>query len=95
MKSKLLVFALACLLVVAFSPIGVIAAIRSSTFRVEGMNSKTDSAVITRALKSTAGVTRVQVSLKRSEVVVQFDDEKTSENKLREVINSTGFKTVP
>jgi copper chaperone CopZ len=39
-------------------------------------------------------VEKVEVSLDRKEVVVDYDDAKTTEAKLREVINATGFKAV-
>ena len=34
------------------------------------------------------------MSLQRKEVVVEYDDEKVTEVKLREVINATGFKAI-
>jgi hypothetical protein len=36
----------------------------------------------------------VEVSLQRKEAVIEYDDEKVTEAKLREVINGTGFKAV-
>ena len=52
------------------------------------------SASVTKALKATAGVEDAQVSSDKGEAVIKYDDQKLSETKLREVINSTGFKAV-
>ncbi len=49
---------------------------------------------VTKALKATTGVEDVQVSFDKGEAVVKYDDQKVTEAKIREVINSTGFKTV-
>ena len=49
---------------------------------------------VEKALKATPGVEKVEVSLDRKEAVVEYDDAKVTEAKLREVINSTGFKAV-
>jgi len=92
MKSKSLVFAIAAVLVIALTSIGALAATKKSTIRVEGMKCAKCSGSVEKALKATEGVEKVEVSLK--EVVVEYDDQKTSETKLREVINATGFKAV-
>jgi len=47
---------------------------------------------VEKALKATPGVEKVEVSLQRKEAVVEYDDEKGAEAKLREVMNATGFK---
>ena len=52
------------------------------------------SASITKALKATVGVEKVEVSFEKGEAVIEFDDQKVTEAKLREVINATGFKAV-
>ena len=49
---------------------------------------------VTKALKATEGVEDAQVSSDKGEAVIKYDDQKLSEAKLREVINSTGFKAV-
>jgi copper chaperone CopZ len=50
------------------------------------------SASVTKALKATEGVQEAQVSSEKGEAVIKYDDQKLTEAKLREVINSTGFK---
>jgi copper chaperone CopZ len=52
------------------------------------------SGSVEKALKATAGVEKVEVSLQRNEAVVEYDDAKVTEAKLHEVINGTGFKAV-
>jgi copper chaperone CopZ len=94
MKSKSIVLATAVILVIAFSSIGVSAVTKKSTIRVEGMKCKMCTGSVEKALKATVGVEKVEVSLERKEAVVEYDDEKVTEAKLREVINATGFKAV-
>jgi len=45
-------------------------------------------------LKKTEGVEEAQVSYEKGEAVIKYDDQKVTIAKLREVINSTGFKAV-
>ena len=94
MKSKSVVLATAVVLMVAFTAVGVSAITKKSTIRVEGMHCKMCTGSVEKALKATPGVEKVEVSLQRKEAVVEYDDEKVTEAKLREVINSTGFKAV-
>jgi mercuric transport protein len=94
MKSKSLVFAIAASLVIALTSIVASAATKKSTIRVEGMKCAKCSGSVEKALKATQGVEKVEISLQQKEVVVEYDDEKVTEAKLREVINATGFKTV-
>ena len=94
MKTKSLVFAIAASLVLALTAIGVSAATKKSTIRVEGMKCAKCSGSVEKALKATQGVEKVEISLQQKEVVVEYDDEKVTETKLREVINATGFKAV-
>src|SRR5687768_12010930 len=89
LKSMVLVFAL----LLTFSATAT-AAIKKSTIRVDGMHCKNCSRSVAKALKATPGVTKVDVSHERKEAVVEYDDEKVTESKLREVINGTGFKAV-
>jgi copper chaperone CopZ len=77
--------------------VGVITAIaftKTVTIRVEGMKCAKCSASVTKALKATEGVEDAQVSSDKGEAVIKYDDQKVTETKLREVINSTGFKAV-
>lgn len=94
MKSKSLVFAIAAFLIIAVTSIGVSATTKKSTIRVDGMKCAKCSGSVEKALKATQGVESVEVSLQRKEVVVEYDDEKVTEVKLREVINATGFKAI-
>ena len=94
MKSKSLVFTTAAFLIIAFTSFGVAAATKKSTIRVEGMKCPKCSGSVEKALKATQGVAKVEISLEQKEVVVEYDDAKVTEAKLREVINATGFKTV-
>jgi copper chaperone len=94
MKTKSFLLAAMLMLTFAFSPIATLAASKKSTIRVEGLKCKNCSGSVAKALKATAGVTNVEVSHERSEAVVEYDDEKVTEAKLREVINATGFKAV-
>ena len=94
MKSKRLVIALAAFLMIAFTSFGVSATTKKATIRVDGMTCAKCTGSVEKALKATPGVEKVEVSLQRKEAVVEYDDEKVTEAKLREVINATGFKTV-
>ena len=67
---------------------------KTATIKVEGMKCSKCSASVTKALKATEGVEDVQVSSEKGEAVIKYDDQKLTEAKLREVINSTGFKAV-
>jgi mercuric transport protein len=94
MKSKSFVFATAVLVIIAFATVGAFAATKTSTIRVDGMKCSKCSGSVEKALKATPGVEKVEVSLERKEAVIEYDDAKVTETKLREVINSTGFKAV-
>ena len=94
MKSKRLVLATAAFLVIAFSAVGVLAATKKATIRVDGMTCAKCTGSVEKALKATDGVEKVEVNLERKEAVVEYNDEKVTETKLREVINATGFKVV-
>jgi copper chaperone len=67
---------------------------KTVTIKVEGMKCDKCSASVTKALKATEGVEDAQVSSDKGEAVIKYDDQKLDETKLREVINSTGFKAV-
>ena len=90
---KSLVLATAAFLILAFTSF-VSAATKKSTIRVDGMKCAKCSGAVEKALKATAGVEKVEVSEDRKQVVVEYNDEQTTEAKLREVINGTGFKAV-
>lgn len=94
MKSKSLVLAIAAFVLIALTSIAVSAATKKSTIRVDGMKCAKCSGSVEKALKATQGVEKVEISLEKKEVVVEYNDEQVTEAKLREVINATGFKTV-
>ena len=94
MKSKRLVLALAVFLMIALTSVGVSAITKKTTIRVDGMTCAKCSGSVEKALKATPGVEKVEVSWQKKEAVVEYDDAKVTEAKLREVINATGFKAV-
>jgi mercuric transport protein len=85
---------LGLILALSLGTITALAATKTVTIRVEGMHCKMCSASVTKALKATDGVEKVEVSDAKGEAVIQYDDQKVTEAKLREVINGTGFKAV-
>jgi mercuric transport protein len=90
MKSKLV----AAFLMIAFTSVGVLAVTKKATIKVDGMTCAKCTGSVEKALKATDGVEKVEVNLQRKEAVVEYDDEKVTEAKLREVITATGFKVV-
>jgi copper chaperone CopZ len=83
--------------VVLVLTLGVITAAaftKTVTIKVDGMKCAKCSASVAKALKATEGVEDAQVSSEKGEAVIKYDDQKLTETKLREVINSTGFKAV-
>jgi len=94
MKSKQFVIAIAAFLMIAFAAVGASAVTKKATIRVDGMTCAKCTGSVEKALKATPGVEKVEVSLERKEAVVDYDDQKVTEAKLREVINATGFKVV-
>ena len=82
------------ILVLALGTISALAATKTITIRVEGMKCNQCSGSVAKALKATDGVEKVEVSHEKGEAVIQYDDQKVTEAKLREVINSTGFKAI-
>ncbi len=85
-------FAVACAMVLTLSLTTAFAATKTTTIRVAGMKCNQCSSSVAKALKATTGVQEAEVSFEKGQVVITYDDEKVTEVKLREVINSTGFK---
>ena len=85
---------LGIILILSLGSLSVSAATKTVTIRVEGMHCKMCSASVTKALKATDGVEKVEVSHEKGVAVIQYDDQRVTEAKLREVINGTGFKAV-
>jgi copper chaperone len=94
MQTKRVVPILGLILVLSLGAISALAATKTTTIRVEGMKCNHCSASVAKALKATAGVETVEVNSEKGEAVIQYDDQKVTEAKLREVINGTGFKAV-
>jgi copper chaperone CopZ len=81
-------------MVMTFGVMTAAAFTKTVTIRVQGMKCEKCSSSVTKALKATDGVEDAQVSSDKGEAVIKYDDAKLNEAKLREVINSTGFKAV-
>ena len=94
MRKNRIAALLGFVLILSLASSSVSAAIKTTTIRVEGMHCKMCSASVAKALKATDGVEKVEVSDKEGIAVIQYDDQKVTEAKLREVINGTGFKAV-
>ena len=94
MKKRHLVGLLVLATIVTFSIAPVSAASSTVTIKIEGMHCKDCAASIQKKLKATAGVEDVRVSFPKREAWVKFDDQKITVAKLREIINSTGFRAV-
>lgn len=94
MKRRQFVAIIVLTLALALGAVNVFAATKTTTIRIEGMHCNMCSASVTKALKATEGVEKVEVSFDKGEAVIQYDDQKVTEAKLRDVINGTGFKAV-
>ena len=81
-------------LLLALGAMSVSAASKTVTIRVEGMHCGGCASSVQKALKATDGVEEVSVSFEKGEAVIKYDDQKVTVEKLREVINGTGFKAV-
>ena len=79
-------------LVLTLGVITAAAFTKTVTIKVAGMKCAKCSASVSKALKATEGVEEAEVSSEKGEAVIKYDDQKLTEAKLREVINSTGFK---
>lgn len=71
----------------------VSAASRTVTIRIEGMHCQNCAGSVEKKLKATAGVQAARVSFEKKEAWVKFDDRRISVAQIREVINSTGYRT--
>ena len=92
MASRITKFVVSVVMVITLGVITAAAFTKTVTIKVEGMKCAKCSASVTKALKATEGVEDAQVNAEKGEAVIKYDDEKLTETKLREVINSTGFK---
>ena len=94
MLKKRVTVLLGLVLLLSLTAINASAATKTATIHIEGMHCKMCSASVAKALKATDGVEEVEVSFEKGVAIVQYDDQKVTEAKLREVINGTGFKVV-
>lgn len=92
MRKKNVIGLLMLALVMSFGAVAGSAASATVTIRVEGMHCGGCASSLEKKLKATEGVEDVRVSFEKKEAWIKFDDQKTTVAKLREVINSTGFK---
>ena len=92
MLSRITSLVVGVVMVLALSVITAAAFTKTVTIKVEGMKCAKCSASVSKALKATEGVEAAEVSSEKGEAVIKYDDQKLTEAKLREVINSTGFK---
>jgi copper chaperone CopZ len=94
MLKRITSLAVGGVLVLALGVITAAAFTKTVTIKVDGMKCSKCSTSVSKALKATEGVEDAQVSSEKGEAVIKYDDQKLTETKLREVINSTGFKAV-
>ena len=94
MRSRITNLVVSVVMLVTLGVMTAAAFTKTVTIRVEGMKCAKCSSSVTKALKATEGVESAEVSSEKGEAVIKYDDSKLDEAKLREVINSTGFKAV-
>ena len=92
MRNRIISLVVSSVMVMTLGVITAAAFTKTATIKVEGMKCAKCSSSVAKALKATEGVEDVQVSSEKGEAVIKYDDQKLTEAKLREVINSTGFK---
>ena len=92
MLSRITSLVVGLVMVLALGVMTAAAFTKTVTIKVDGMKCAKCSASVSKALKATEGVEDAQVSSEKGEAVIKYDDQKLNEAKLREVINSTGFK---
>lgn len=92
MLSRITKLVVSGVLVVTLGVLTAAAFTKTVTIKVDGMKCAKCSGAVTKALKATEGVEEAEVNHEKGEAVIKYDDQKLTETKLREVINSTGFK---
>lgn len=92
MLSRITSLVVGLVMVLALGVMTAAAFTKTVTIKVDGMKCAKCSASVSKALKATEGVESAEVSSEKGEAVIKYDDQKLTEAKLREVINSTGFK---
>ena len=94
MQKRRIIRLTALALVLACGAISSRAVSTTTTIRIEGMDCAKCTTSIEKKLKATEGVEEVRVSYEKKEAWIKYDDQKVTEARLREVINSAGFKAV-
>lgn len=94
MRNRIIGLVVSGVMVMALGMMTAAAFTKTVTIKVEGMKCAKCSSSVSKALKAADGVEDAQVSSDKGEAVIKYDDQKTNEAKLREVINATGFKAV-
>jgi mercuric ion transport protein len=69
-----------------------ISAVARGKFKIKGMTCAGCADTIKAALERTAGVRRADVSYERGKAIIDYDPEAITAERLRDVINSTGFQ---
>ena len=78
-------------LMLAMLAVPAVAAMKTVTLSVPGMNCATCPITVKRGLSKVEGVTKIEVSYERKEAVVTFDDAKTNVNALLEATKNAGY----
>lgn len=94
MRIRHIASVLAVAAVLALVAVSAMAAPKTVTIKVEGMTCGGCATSIEKALRAADGVLAAHVSFERGEASVRYDDRKTTVARLRDVIDSTGFKAV-
>jgi copper chaperone CopZ len=94
MQRKHIVVLFALALALAVGAVVASAASKAVTISVEGMHCGGCATSVEKKLRATEGVEDVRVSVEKKEAWVKYDEGKVTVARLREVIDSTGFKVV-
>jgi len=71
------------------------AATQTTTLKVPGMTCPTCPITVKKALQRVRGVSKIDVNYPRKEIVVTFDDAKTSEAAIMKATSDVGFPSQP
>lgn len=66
----------------------------TETLKITGMTCGGCTSAVTRALVAVDGVHDVQVSLPKAEAVVQYDEQFTSQDKIKLAVQAAGYSVV-
>lgn len=68
--------------------------INTVTYNVDGMSCESCNAHIENEVSKLSGIIKVKANYKNGTTMVEFDSSKVSSEKLKEAINSTGYKVI-